>query len=384
MSQATLKSIAKGEQPESTPAQQMAAFKTQIDRAKPELQQVLGPRIRADAFIGAAWAAVLGNPALVEADRLSFFAALRKAAGDGLVPDGREAVLNVYSTKVPNTHNKWIKKVEFVPMVGGLVKKLYESGEVTYVDAAAVYERDLFAFRRGDAPAIEHEPYIGSEDPGPIVAAYCIVKLKNGETKREVMPLRDIIRAREASKSKDKESSPWNKWEDQMAIKSVIKRIYKQLPKAPALERLIDHDNLLESGGEHGAAITPASQQQAAPGASTRAINFDPSPTMADIAGSRMPETREPAYADGDAIEMEQSAGLDAAMASNEVEKPEVRADNGAPTVSYAQLMDMINRAQTLDDLAVAGDLIQYLPPDQQQDVSDAYGRRYKQLKRED
>ena len=82
-------------------------------------------------------------------------------------------------------------------------------------------------------------------------------------------------------------------------------------------------------------------------------------------------------------LDAEQSAGLDAAMASNEVEKPEVRADNGAPTVSYAQLMDMINRAQTLDDLAVAGDLIQYLPPDQQQDVSDAYGRRYKQLKRE-
>ena len=40
--------------------------------------------------------------------------------------------------------------------------------------------------------------------------------------------------------------------------------------------------------------------------------------------------------------------------------------------MSYAQLMDMINRAQTLDDPAVAGDLIQYLPPDQQQDVPDA------------
>ncbi len=378
MSQAALKSIAKGEQPESTPAQQMAAFKTQIDKIKPELQQVLGPRIRADAFIGAAWAAVLGNPDLIIADRLSFFAALRKAAGDGLVPDGREAVLNVYNTKVPKT-DRWIKKVEFVPMVGGLVKKLYESGEVTYVDAAAVYERDLFAFRRGDAPAIEHEPYIGSEDPGPIVAAYCIVKLKNGETKREVMPLRDIIRVREASKSKDKESSPWNKWEDQMAIKSVIKRIYKQLPKAPALERLIDHDNLLESGGEHGAAITPAGQQQA-PSAATRAINFDPSPTMADIAGSRMPEAREPAYADGDAIDMEQAAGLDALTASSEGERQEA----GAPTVSYAQLMDMINRAQTLDDLAVAGDLIQHLPADQQADVSNAYGRRLKQLKRED
>lgn len=384
MSQTALKSIAKGEQPESTPAQQMAAFRMQIDKIKPELQHVLGPRIRADAFIGAAWAAVLGDPDLLIADRLSFFAALRKCAGDGLVPDGREAVLNVYNTKVPKT-DKWIKKVEFVPMFGGMVKKLYESGEVTYVDAAVVYERDLFAFRRGDASAIEHEPYLGAEDPGPIVASYCIVRLKNGETKREVMPLRDINRVREASKSKDKEKSPWNVWPDQMAIKSVIKRIYKQLPKAPALERLIDHDNLLESGGEHGAAITPAGQQQAAPSASTRAINFDPSPTMADIAGSRMPEAREPAYADGDAIEMEQSAGLDAAMnVSNEVEKPEVRADNGAPTVSYAQLMDMINRAQTLDDLAVAGDLIQYLPPDQQQDVSDAYGRRYKQLKRED
>ena len=107
------------------------------------------------------------------------------------------------------------------------MKKLYESGEVTYVDAAVVYERDLFAFRRGDAPAIEHEPYRGPEDPGPIVAAYCIVRLKNGETKREVMPLRDINRVRRRRSRRTREKSPWNKWPDQMAIKSVIKRIYQ-------------------------------------------------------------------------------------------------------------------------------------------------------------
>ena len=147
----------------------------------------------------------------------------------------------------------------------------------------------------------------------------------------------------------------------QMAIKSVIKRISKQLPSAGT--RTPDRSRQPAGIGRRAARPSrpPASSKRRL--AHRRARSTSTRRPRWPILRARACPRREPA-ADGDAIEMEQSAGLDAAMnASNESEKPEARADNGAPTVSYAQLMDMINRAQTLDDLAVAGDLISTCRP---------------------
>lgn len=218
------------------------ALKGQLEKSKAEFMPLLGQsQQNVDRFIRVVLNAVMGNPDLLDADRRSLISACLRAAQDGLLPDGREAVLNIYNTKVKeNGRDVWVKKAQYLPMVGGLVKKLYESGEVTYIDAACVYEGDRFTYRRGDEPKLEHEPTM-SDEPGQIVAAYVVIKLKNGEVKREVMPRRDIEAVRGASKSKD--SGPWATWYDQQAIKSVIKRAYKQLPKADAFEAVAEHDN---------------------------------------------------------------------------------------------------------------------------------------------
>ena len=386
----TLKAIVKGEQPrDMSPAEQLQALKGQIDGMQGELQRVLGPRVSAAAFVGAAWAAVLHNPKLVEADRRTFFAALRKAAGDGLVPDGREAVLNVYNTKVKESGGnfRWVKKVEYLPMVGGLVKKLYESGEITYLDAAVVYEKDAFRFRRGDSASLEHEPYLGAEDPGPIIAAYCVVKLKNGEIKREVMPWRDIEKVRAASKSGD--DGPWATWADQMAIKSVIKRIAKQLPKSPELERLIAMDDAIEHGADDAAA------QAAAGGAP--ALNFNPSQSMADIVG-------DPAVATGDLepaptarqdgqearqapaakreaqdIDEAQDAGLRAAEGAAQASL-DVGSEPEPPPFTFAVFVDKARAARTIDEVDDLASLITAYPRNQQPELSEEIGRIRKRI----
>jgi recombination protein RecT len=183
------------------------------------------------------------NPKLIDAERRSLFAACMRAAQDGLMPDGREAVLNIYPTKVKEGGKEyWIEKVQFLPMVRGLLKCMRNSGEVASVDAAAVYEKDHFIFKRGDDPRIEHEPYLGAEDPGQVIAAYVIVKLLNGEVHREVMSKRDIEKVRSASKAAN--GPGWTTWYDQFAIKSAIKRATKLLPSSSdRLNSVIDHDN---------------------------------------------------------------------------------------------------------------------------------------------
>lgn len=241
MSSAALKAAATGAITPKEARSPYEALKRQIENNKPEFKPLLGTDANVDKFVRVVLNAVLANPDLIEADFRTLVTACMKAAQDGLMPDGREAVLNIYSTKVKKgDREEWIKAVQYLPMVGGLVKKLYESGEVTYVDAAAVYANDKFTFRRGDDPKLEHEPTLDDE-PGIIVAAYVVIKLKSGEIKREVMARRDIEAVRGASKSGS--NGPWKTWYDQQAIKSVIKRAYKQLPKTDALERVIANDN---------------------------------------------------------------------------------------------------------------------------------------------
>ena len=213
----------------------------QLEASRGEFQKLLGKEIPVDRFIRTVKNAVLGNPELLDADRPSLISAAMKAASDQLIPDGREAVFNIYNTKKKaDGREVWFKLVQYLPMVQGMIKRLYTSGHVVYVDAAAVYEADEFSWERGDQPRIVHKPS-AAEEPGPIVAAYAVFRLANGEVKREVMFRRDIELVRAASKAGD--GPGWKTWYDQFAIKSVIKRAYKQLPYHPAIESIVDADN---------------------------------------------------------------------------------------------------------------------------------------------
>lgn len=243
MSTADLKAVATGKVAAQEATDDYSKFKRKLDTLDADLQPLLGGADNVARFKRVVLNAITATPDLLTADRRTLLIACMKAAQDGLLPDGREAVLNIYSTKVKDAQGRemWIKAVQYLPMVHGMVKKLYESGQVTYVDAAAVYEKDDFSFERGESPKLFHKPYLGSE-PGPIVCSYLIAKLTNGETKREVMPKRDIDRVRAASKSAN--GPGWRDWEDQFAIKSVIKRGYKQLPNVPAFEKVVASDNV--------------------------------------------------------------------------------------------------------------------------------------------
>lgn len=232
--------------PEKKPVTPIEQFRNQIANQKTELAKILPSGIDADRFVRTVTTTVQMNEELLYADRRSLFGACMKAAQDGLLPDGREAVLNIYKTKVKldNGADEWVPMVQYLPMVRGVLKIVRNAGGVAHIDAAAVYAMDHFVFQRGDDPKIEHKPYMGDEDPGQVVASYIIVRLDNGEVHREVMPRRDIEKTREASKSGNGANSPWTKWYDQMAIKAVIKRAAKLLPtSSEALDRVIQNDN---------------------------------------------------------------------------------------------------------------------------------------------
>lgn len=218
-------------------------LRTQIAKMDKQFAAALPPHIPAERFTRVVQTALTGNPDLQKADRASLFEAAMKAAQDGLLPDGRDGALVIFNTKVKRGgREEWIKKVQWMPMVGGILKKIRNSGELLSISAHVVYTLDKFYYCLGDDEKIEHEPVLG-ENRGVPMCVYAIAKTKDGGIYREVMTLKDVEKVRNVSKAKD--AGPWTQWWDEMARKSVIRRLAKRLPTSADLDDLLRHDDEL-------------------------------------------------------------------------------------------------------------------------------------------
>ena len=261
-----------------------------LDAYAPNFAAVLPPNISVDHFKRMVVTAINVNPELMNADRRTLFNSCVKCASDGLLPDGREAALVIYKTKIKTRDGgeRWIEAVQYMPMVAGIRKRLRNSGEVDSATAEVVYRKDRFKYRLGDGAFIEHEPPPLDEDRGDAIGAYAIIRLSSGEVIREVMGLKEIERARAVSRAKDAAAGPWVKWWSEMARKTVLRRAAKAAPQASTLEKLLMRDEDTElPAPEDLPAIPPRPrrenfalppQEYAEP-----AIEADPSPTFAVV-----------------------------------------------------------------------------------------------------
>jgi recombination protein RecT len=173
------------------------------------------------------------NPELLSADRRSLLGACMKAAQDGLLLDGREAAPVIFNTKDG-------KKVQYMPMVGGILKKIRNSGELASISANVVYDKDSFEYELGDDERIVHKPFLGA-DRGQQIAVYAVAKTKDGAIYREVMSVADVEKVRAASRAG--KFGPWADWWDEMAKKTVIRRMAKRLPSSADVDQVFESDN---------------------------------------------------------------------------------------------------------------------------------------------
>lgn len=241
---------------EITPIESMRGTLKQMT---PEFQAALPPQIPVEKFIRTTLTAVQMNPELLQADRRSLLGACMKAAQDGLLLDGREAAPVIFRTKEG-------PKVQYMPMVGGILKKIRNSGELASISAQVVYEKDHFDYELGDDERIVHKPFLG-EDRGKPIACYAIAKTKDGAIYREVMSVADVEKVRSSSRASN--NGPWVQWWDEMARKTVIRRIAKRLPSSADLDQVLENDNeavgFVQVERKDPINITPAPEEQKAP-----------------------------------------------------------------------------------------------------------------------
>ncbi len=198
-------------------------LKLTLNKMDKEFLAVLPREITVQRFIRTAITAIQVTPSLISADRHSLLKTIMYAAQDGLLLDGHEAVAIPFFDK----GKKLV--VQYMPMIGGLLKKIYASGEVMKISARTVHENDVYKFEFGDNENIHHIPEI-QNDPGEMIAVYAIANAKYGIIFREMMTMREINVIRSLSKTGNLPYSPWTQHLGEMAKKTVLKRLIKRMP----------------------------------------------------------------------------------------------------------------------------------------------------------
>lgn len=265
---------------------------------KPQLKESLPKHIDPDAFARTVQTALQVQPELMETTPRSLMVACMKAATDGLILDGREAALIMRSVNVGSRDQpKWEKQATYQPMVQGLMKLARNSGEIVSIIAHVVYENDTFAYVLGDEERIEHAPAPFTVDRGKPVAAYAIVKLKDGSAIREVMRASEIMNIGTQGKNsfqydpaKGKNFAEW--WR-----KTLIRRITKYIPRSSdAIGRFTSAAEAVDDDFEfenEGPAPAPAAKKRGGAASALKDITpvADPAPEQDDTPHD--PETGE-------------------------------------------------------------------------------------------
>lgn len=207
-------------------------------RMAPQFEQALPPQITVKRFTRIALIAVQTNADLLEVDRQSLFNELLKLASQGLLPDGNEAALVVFRDKFKGRICKGM------PMIAGVLKKIRQSGEVAKCSAQVVYANDDFEHSFGYEESVRHVPPPLGKPRGKPIGAYATAVLKDGSHELEVMDVDQIEKVRAVSRAK-RDDSPWFVWWDEMARKTVMRRLAKRLPTSTDVEEVFRSDETM-------------------------------------------------------------------------------------------------------------------------------------------
>lgn len=229
-------------------------LRTQLTTLGPELRNALPIHIKPEKFQRVVMTVVSLNPDLLEADRKSLLGACMKCAADGLVPDGREAALVIFNKKEKRDgKDVWVKAAQYMPMLAGILKRIRNSHEIASVQAHVIFQNDKFLIRRGLTDTLEHEPLFPG-DRGQPIGAYAVAKFKDGSDPQfEIMDVNEINKVRNVSRAKD--SGPWVAWYEEMARKTVFRRLSKWLPMDAETETLMRRDDEVGAAEEPGGVI---------------------------------------------------------------------------------------------------------------------------------
>ncbi len=215
------------------------SIKDWIKTMEPEIKKALPKTITPERFTRLAMTALSVNPRLAECTPISFIGALMNAAQLGLEPNTPIGQAYLVPFK-----NKGKLEAQFQIGYKGLIDLAYRSGEFQSIYSHVVYENDEFDFQYGINTNLIHKP--AKSNRGEPEWVYAIFKLINGGYGFEVMSIDDIKEhAKKYSKNFNSEYSPWSTDFNEMAKKTVIKKLLKYAPlKVEFVKEIIQDETI--------------------------------------------------------------------------------------------------------------------------------------------
>lgn len=250
MSQQALKAVATGK-PETERKPQTIAGLLTDPKVKQQLALAMPRHMTAERLARIALTEVRKVPKLAQCNQTSFLGAIMQCAALGLEPGGAlgHAYLLPFDKNKKNAQGKWERvdtEVQLIIGYRGMIDLARRSGQIMSLEARAVYAKDEFEVELGIDSRIVHKPAWTENDRGPLVFAYAVAKLKDGGVQFDVMSRAEIEKVRAQSKAKD--NGPWITHFDEMAKKTVVRRLFKYLPVSIEIQRAVGLDEQAEAG----------------------------------------------------------------------------------------------------------------------------------------
>ncbi|MEY9260418.1 recombination protein RecT [Brevibacterium epidermidis] len=191
-----------------------------IDRYRTDFTAVLPTHINPEQWVRVTIGVIRRNPRLIEILQTNpgtMLAAMMDAARLGL--------------EIGDTYHLVPFKNEIVGVTDytGLIELMYRAGAVSAVKAEVVRQADRFDY----SPAMDrpdHRPDWFA-DRGPVVGAYAYAEMKDGGVSKVVVRSQaEIEQVKDVSAAAKSNDSPWQKWPDRMALKTVVRELAKFVP----------------------------------------------------------------------------------------------------------------------------------------------------------
>lgn len=184
------------------------------------------------------------TPALLKCAPESFYGAVLQCAALGLEPGS--ALGHCYLLPFGNGKDKQGRpNAQLIIGYRGMIDLARRSGQIISLQAYCVHEQDTFNYKLGLDPDIEHIP-ASVADRGKVTHVYAVAKLKGGGVQFEVMSRAEIEKVRTSSKAGN--SGPWSSHWEEMAKKTVIRRLFKYLPVSIEAVRAVEIDEKTDRG----------------------------------------------------------------------------------------------------------------------------------------
>lgn len=200
----------------------------------PAIKAALPSVMTPERFSRITLSALSANPKLKECTPQSFLGAMMTAAQLGLEPN--TPLGQAYLIPFKN-HGRL--ECQFQLGYNGLIDLAYRSGEVSIIQAHTVYENDEFQYELGLDPKLRHVP--AKSNRGKPIAYYAMFKTKDDGYGFQVMSMEDVMEhARKFSKSFG--NGPWQTNFNEMAKKTVLKKVLKYAPLKSDFVRGVSQD----------------------------------------------------------------------------------------------------------------------------------------------